>query len=298
MNNKIKPGTRSKEHFEQAEKVFLDNMDALDSEKKELYKKLYESLTPKLKQFLQVDLIDYDLALVAIRDTPPTDPNRLRDIVDKDFDKRMKKLNIGKYTSNKCRELLIGRVLIVKIVDYKTILYMPTITRQGLYIHLMELAEYKSAIGSIYVLTSGAGKSSNRVFVVHSHLFERYNQRSGNAEGFGDAQKWLFAELITSASALDDDDLTMEGRICRGRVFPRLKMVIPSGILLGSSYLIGQDAIDMVPSLPLGGRIVYLKTYVSLDMLTKEQDEEHREAWDEIFASLSPLEKKVINSSR
>lgn len=295
---KIRPGTRSKEHFEQAEKMFLENLEAVeDEDDRNLYRGLYESLTPRLKQNLFEDLIDYDLALAALAETPATSATRLRDIVDKDFNSRMKKLNISKYSSTKCKALLIGKVLTVKVVDYKTIIYMPTLTRQGLYIHLLELAEYKSAIGSLFILTSGSGKASKKVFVIHSHLFERYNQRSGNSGGFGDAQKWLFKELITSSSSLDGDDLAVEGRLCRGRVFPRLKMVIPSGILLGSSYKIDEEAIEAVPSLPVDGRIVYLKTYVSLDMLTKEQDEEHKEAWDEIYGSLSNIEKKIINST-
>jgi len=295
---KIRPGTRSKEHFEQAEKLFLKNLEELeDEDDKELYRGLYNSLPPRLKQNLHEDLIDYDLALAALAETPVTDANRLRDIVDKDFNSRMKKLNISKYSSAKCKALLVGKVLTVKVVDYKTIIYMPTITRQGLHIHLLELAEYKSAIGSLFILTSGSGKINKKVFVIHSHLFERYNQRSGNSGGFGDAQKWLFKELITSSSSLDGDDLAIEGRLCRGRVFPRLKMVIPSGILLGSSYSIDEDAVKSVPSLVEGGRIVYLKTYVSLDMLTKEQDEEHQEVWNEIYGSLSNIEKKVINSN-
>ena len=295
---KIRPGTRSREHFEQAERMFLENLSEMECpDRQELYKNIYGTLTPTLKRNLFEDLIDYDLAIAAIADTPATTSKRLQEIVDKDFDQKMKKLNIGKWSSNKAKELLISRAFIVKIVDYKTVIYMPTLTRQGLYFHVLELAEFKSAVGSLYVLTPGSG-TTKKTFVIHSHVFERYNQRSGNSEGYGDAQKWLFKEIITSSTSLDGDDLTLEGRLCRGRVFPNLKMVIPSGILLGSSYPVTQDVVEQAPKLQLGNRIVYLKTYVSMDMLSKEQDEEHREAWEEIYEALTPIEKKVINSSR
>lgn len=242
--------------------------------------RLYNSLDNKYKDMIYQDFEDCFLANEAAEASPETSQERLSKICFDDFFKKMKTLKIDKYSSTKCRSLLLDKQFMVKITDYKTIYYIPSVSRKGLEIRPLEFMEYKTRMGVLFVLKL---PEMQKTLVIHSHLIERYKLRSGIAQSYSEARSWLAKELMVSKSVMDKNDQKPEGCICRGYFYPTSYRVLASGLMLGSSYS-SEDG---------NHSIEYYKTYLPMDMLKQDQDRIHEEVWDRIMEIVKEKRIKI-----
>lgn len=229
----------------------------------ELLTQLYNSLSLEYKEKMKQEWEDIKLITkhfdeaMAIHDAMD---RRLQRIAELDLAARAKRMNIGKLSSEKSRQLLGNKNFTIKEGEHYISYALLTTKRPHLVASVT--TKFKTDKGSWYINSDEKG-----VLIFTGHCVDRYMERN-SIPSFEDALSRLTNELFQSSGVHDTSDTDIRGRICRGRILPHAKYYLGSGMLLGFGGVSSNRS------------IMFFKTFISVSMLRESQDEEHAKAWE------------------
>jgi hypothetical protein len=191
-------------------------------------------------------------------------PQNVKHISLLDFQQRLKKSGITKVNSVNAVARFYNKYF-MRTIDQCRIMYC-IYGRKKFRHHFSYLDRVPTSRGSVYVASVDFEGDSNRLELILSpHIFDRYEERLGISKDRLKTIEWFLKESMHLQLNIVNEVDHENGFFLRNVV-----ACIPSGFILG--YLFRN--------------VMYLKTYVYMDMFTEEQHRDHHEYWQTIEKSI------------
>lgn len=215
----------------------------------------YCKCNPDKKDNTFKQLKDFDYLANTFKESRSFSSNHhLKYLVEKDIDQKMKVSGATKITSKSFKEKYWNKYHYIK-QDNLHIMYT-IYGKQGQY-SITFLERIVTSRGSLYAITL----SDSEAVLIHHHVLERYEERAGVVSNDRlEAIKWILKEFNHAHTVFGEREFD------KGFLFKDVYCVMASGMMLGN----------------LMRGFLFFKTYIPMNMLDKDQDNMHEEAWKEI----------------